>query len=332
MQSFPRLFPLTAFAALAALVHLPGRAGESPATLGARAQAGSASVDTMRLDWRDDARGRAVPVKLYFPKAGSGPCPIIIFSHGLGGTREGYEYLGRHWASHGYLVAHLQHLGSDDSVWRGSVRPKAALQQAANSLTNAVNRPLDVRFALDSLTVLNRTNDRLRGRLNLDRVGMAGHSFGAYTTLAGIGQHTLPGRSMADPRIKAAIPMSAPVPVLITATTYTDIRVPIYHLTGTLDDSPIGNTKPADRRVPFDRITNARQLLLTLQDGDHAVFSGRPALGRNAERDRRHHELILASTAAFWDAWLKDDQAELKWLMEGGFAGALGQDGKLEQK
>ena len=39
---------------------------------------------------------------------------MIVFSHGLGGTRDGYEYLGRHWASYGYVSVHLQHKGSDD--------------------------------------------------------------------------------------------------------------------------------------------------------------------------------------------------------------------------
>ena len=84
--------------------------------------------------------------------------------------------------------------------------------------------------------------------------------------------------------------------------------------------------------MPFDRITAAPQLLLTLQDGDHMIFSGRGGVGRDAVRDRRQHELILASTTAFWDAWLKGDQTAKVWLMAGGFEESLGEDGKLEQK
>lgn len=297
------------------------------------ATAGPDQAAAVELDWRDDRRQRPVPVKLYFPEAGQGPFPAIVFSHGLGGTREGYAYLGRHWASHGYVVVHLQHLGSDDSAWRGSTRPMAAMQQAAASLTNAVNRPLDVRFALDSLAALNRTNTLLRGRLNLDRIGVAGHSFGAYTVLASVGQRaSFTGLSLSDPRIKAGIAMSAPIPARVTEASYSAIRVPVYHLTGTRDDSPIGNTSIADRRVPFDRISNAPQLLLTLQDGDHMIFSGRTAVGRDAARDRRQHDLILASTTAFWDAWLKGDETAKHWLQDGPFATELGADGKLEKK
>ena len=65
--------------------------------------AGPYQVAELMLDWHDDARDRDVPAKAYYPEGDIPPCPLIIFSHGLGGTREGYEYLGRHWASHGYI-------------------------------------------------------------------------------------------------------------------------------------------------------------------------------------------------------------------------------------
>ncbi len=42
-----------------------------------------------RLDWKDEKRDREVPVKIYVPKTGQGPFPVILFSHGLGGDREG---------------------------------------------------------------------------------------------------------------------------------------------------------------------------------------------------------------------------------------------------
>jgi predicted dienelactone hydrolase len=80
------------------------------------AKSGKYAVETISFDWHDKARDRDVPVKLHYPKTGAGPFPVIIFSHGLGGSRDGYEYLGRHWASHGYVSVHLQHKGSDTAV------------------------------------------------------------------------------------------------------------------------------------------------------------------------------------------------------------------------
>src|ERR1700744_4715141 len=75
-------------------------------------------VAIVRYDWFDARRQRAVPVKIYYPRTGAGPFPVIIFSHGLGGSREGYEYLGQYWAAHGYVSVHVQHPGSDDGLWR----------------------------------------------------------------------------------------------------------------------------------------------------------------------------------------------------------------------
>lgn len=67
---------------------------------------------------KDAARKREIPVLVYLP-AGTDAAPVVIFSHGLGGTRHGSAYLGRHWSARGYAAVFLQHPGSDDSVWRG---------------------------------------------------------------------------------------------------------------------------------------------------------------------------------------------------------------------
>src|SRR3954471_17974079 len=211
---------------------------------------GSYAVATVSYDWVDAARNRKVPVKIYYPEKGQGPFPVIVFSHGLGGSREGYEYLGRRWASHGYVSVHVQHLGSDDALWRGSQQPKQDLTRAAADVRNALNRPRDVSFALDRLEALNRDPSPLRGRLDLRAIGMAGHSFGAWTTLAVAGQGLGPRQetSLADPRVKAAVEMSAPVPRGADLDrAYAKIKMPVLHMTGTLDDSPIGDTKAAER-------------------------------------------------------------------------------------
>ncbi len=177
-----------------------------------RTRPGPHAVATMKVDWRDEKRTRDVPVKIYYPKDRKGSFPVIVFSHGLGGTREGYQYLGEHWASHGYVCVHLQHKGSDDAVWKGTKQPPAAMRKAVQDPSNAINRLGDVRFALDQLSRLNGSDEVLKGHLDLARVGMAGHSFGGWTTQAMIGEvFVLPGGkevAHGDPRIKAAVIMS----------------------------------------------------------------------------------------------------------------------------
>ena len=120
-----------------------------------RSAPGPFTVGTLQLEWRDAQRDREVPVKIYFPKNATGACPVIVFSHGLGGTRDGYAYLGQHWASHGYVSVHLQHHGSDDATWRGAGRSVESMRAATMNVENSLNRPLDVSFALDQLTKLN---------------------------------------------------------------------------------------------------------------------------------------------------------------------------------
>jgi predicted dienelactone hydrolase len=294
--------------------------------------AGSFPVKTVRLEWMDSARKRPVPVKIYAPDAGKDAFPVIIFSHGLGGTREGYEYLGRHWAAHGYVSVHLQHEGSDDAAWRGRGRPMQAMREAAADPQNAINRPLDVRFAIDQVLELNSKPGPFQGCLDTNRIGMAGHSFGAFTTLAVAGQVFGPGdRSLGDSRVKAAIAMSAPVPRANRDRSYGRVRIPILHLTGTEDDSPIGDTKAAERRIPFDHITGADQYLLILKGGDHMVFSGRSGLRGDRSKDGLFHSLILQSSTAFWDAYLKGDTSARKWLLDG-FEKAVDGQGMVEKR
>jgi predicted dienelactone hydrolase len=305
--------------------------------------AGPYAVEVARLDWTDAKRNREVPVKIYFPQTGDGPFPAIVFSHGLGGSREGYEYLGRHWASHGYVSVHVQHKGSDTAVWQGNAKPMEAMNRAAADPQNAVARPLDIRFAIDQMEAMNREAGPLRGRLDLKRIGVAGHSFGAYTTLAAAGEAFVGplGRefSLADPRVVAAIPMSAPVPRKrdLYDRAFGKIKIPCLHMTGTLDDSPIGNTPAADRRVPFDHIHGADQYLVIFKDGDHMIFSGRGRPeglfgGKTGKKDARFQDLIRMSATAFWDAYLKDDGAAKSWLGDGGFEKVLDGDGTFEKK
>jgi hypothetical protein len=103
-------------------------------------------------------------------------------------------------------------------------------------------------------------------------------------------------------------------------------------MTGTLDDSPIGNSKAIERRVPYDRISGADQYLVTFEGGDHMVFSGRLPGQAAHEKDREFQNLILIGSTAFWDAYLKGDTAAKQWLSGAGFAGALKDDGKFEKK
>lgn len=300
-------------------------------------------VAVTKLDWRDARRDRAVPVKIYFPNEGPGPFPIVIFSHGLGGSRDGYEYLGRHWAGCGYVSVHVQHLGSDDGVWKDAAPAERAraLQQAAASLPNALNRPADGQFVIDQMEKLNTDETSpLKGRLNLKAIAIAGHSFGGYTALALAGQTfilPLGTKRYDEPRLKAAIQMSAPAPAIRREMdrAFGSITIPVMHLTGTKDFVEIlPQTKVEDRRIPFDQMSNSETCLVIFKDGDHMIFSGRERLAtpEKLAQDAIFQKLICAGTTAFWDAYLKENAEAEKWLLDGGYAKLLGEQATFEHK
>jgi hypothetical protein len=52
---------------------------------------------------KDTARQRDIPLRIYLPQSQS-EAPVVMFSHGLGGSRENNRYLGVHWAARGYVA------------------------------------------------------------------------------------------------------------------------------------------------------------------------------------------------------------------------------------
>ena len=314
--------------------------------------------ETFTEDWHDTERNRTVPVRVFRPADAEGVRPVVVVSHGLGGTRDALSYLGEHWASHGYVCIHVQHHGSDDAIWREvPARERLrAMRRATLDWQAAVNRAADVPFVLDTLQEAQRdVESLLHGQLDLEHIAIAGHSYGAWTCLALAGQaNGLRGQqTYRDERIDVAIPLSSPVPR--NESTYerafAPIDIPVFHLTGTLDESPVNDTTAELRRVPYDYTRGrddggAAQYLVIFEGGDHMVLGGPPIDGQRSrvmdrmreragvdlDHDSVIHGLIRQSTTAFLDGWLMGDEDALRWLDEGGLAETIGDDGCVESK
>src|SRR5688500_12960921 len=111
-----RQFTITLLACFIAM-GLPAKAA-SPQNPSSQQTAPSFRV--VDFDWVDAIRARQVPARLYWPAdVPSAGVPLIVFSHGMGGSRGGYTYLARRWADRGVASLHVQHIGSDSTVWRG---------------------------------------------------------------------------------------------------------------------------------------------------------------------------------------------------------------------
>ena len=292
-----------------------------------------ATAEPLRATWSDPARGRDIPVLIRLPAA-PGPRPVLVLSHGLGGSREGLGYLGRAVQQAGWIAIHLQHPGSDAAVWRGA-GGFAALRAAVVDPATAEARLADGIFAVD--TLLRRATlpgDPLAGRVDAARLAVAGHSFGAWTVQHLLGQRVPGGdRGLGLPerRLRAGIALS-PVPPqgLPPRIAFARMAAPILHLTGTEDRSQVDGTAPADREVPFRATAGAPAALAVLAGATHAAFSDEPAAG-GRWADATHHPRAAALSLLVLRAWVEGDQAARATLAAGAPA-LLGSADRLETK
>ncbi len=270
---------------------------------------------------KDEQRDRGIPIRIYLPET-THSAPVVIFSHGLGGSRDNNAYLGNHFAGRGYVVIFVQHPGSDESVWKNQ-RPMDVMklmQQAAN-FENLKLRCEDVAKIVAQFKVWNTDRSHLLfGRLDETAIGMCGHSFGAHTTQAVMGQNFMMlGDKFRVPQISAGIAYSPSVPSAgDPRAAFANINKPMLLMTGTQDNSPIGNQTPESRRGVFPALpTSIDRYELVLAGGQHSAFSERQVkvrFGRNEAQNPNHHRVILGISAAFWDAYLKGDVKALTWL------------------
>jgi len=236
------------------------------------------------IDWIDTTRERAVPVRLYWPAQvpGGASVPLVVFSHGIGGSRSGYSYLGKHFASHGIASLHLQHVGSDRQVWFGNPFGVVGRLWKATSEEEAIQRVRDLRFALDELL----EHSAYGARIDRARIAAAGHSYGANTVMLAAGatlQRNGHSVEFRDPRIRAALLLSAPPfygepaldPILKPLT------LPTLHVTATEDVIRVPGfySAPADRVAVFDAAGSRIKTLAMFEGGSHSVFMDRRGSG-----------------------------------------------------
>ena len=296
----------------------------------------SAAADHIyEFDVRDPARDRAIPVRIAH-SARRMRMPVILFSHGLGGNRYGPAFLERRWRARGYVTVFLQHPGSDDAVWRDAAPgERMSALRAAGTLAQLVHRMRDVVAVLDALADGRASGEHrpLDERMDLSRIGIAGHSFGAYTAQAVAGQWVAPGIPgvWPDPRIKAALLLSPGAPQRIAPQeAFGQVAIPWMLMTGTHDSAIVG---PAtDRLSVFPALPPGRKYELVLDGAEHSVSGDAALPGDTLPRDARHTRAIQALSTAFWDSTLRADPAAQAWLDGPGPATVLAAADRWQRK
>lgn len=241
----------------------------------------------------DLQRNRSFPADIYLPQSTSqtAPAPVVVISHGLGSDRGTYAYLAQHLASYGFVVAVPEHPGSNAQQLQALI--SGGTSQVIEP-REFIDRPLDVKYLLDELDYLERTDPSFQGRLNLAQVGLIGQSMGAYTGLALAGAeinlsqltadctvNTLnlslllqcralslpqPLPNLRDDRIKAVMAINPIGSSLLGETDYANLRIPLMLVSGSADT--IAPALPEQIR-PFTWLQTPDRYLLMLQGGTH---------------------------------------------------------------
>lgn len=292
--------------------------------------------DTLIDQSRD---GRAVKIKVYYPVDYQEKCPVVLWSHGLGGSVDGAAFLSRYIASYGYIIVHVQHHGTDSSLWEGKDgHPWDIIRDTKIPRSATLDRYKDIPFLLDHFEDWLLEHPEIKEIADFLTIGMSGHSFGALTTqvIAGMPFPDHEGNliSFKDDRFTAGV-LYSPGSVehlgdLDWEEVYSKIDLPLFHMTGTDDGSPISDLGYEIRLAVYEHSHKAEKHLLVIKDGDHMVFNGsRGKLGQNPNRDL-HERIIKVSALAYWDMMLKGDQAARGWLTGEGYQNWLGDEGEFK--
>ena len=305
---------------------------------------GNFNFSKQTITLNDLSRQRRFPADIYLPTTQT-PRPIIVISHGLGSDRTSFAYLAEHLASYGFVVAVPEHPGSN------SQQIQALLAGIADRVTNPrelINRPLDIKFLLDELTRLSKSNSAFRGRLNLEQVGVVGQSFGGYTALALAGAKinfeqlkadcpalentlnvslllqclaiNLPNAqyNLSDPRIKAVIAIDPVVSSIFGKASLSQIKIPVMIVSGSSDTVAPALTEQIE---PFTWLTTQNKYLVLINGGTHfstiaespnaAVPVPTQVIGSSPALARRY---VKALSVPFFETYVAEQSSYLPYL------------------
>ncbi|MDF3127664.1 hypothetical protein P0Y35_00500 [Kiritimatiellaeota bacterium B1221] len=245
----------------------------------------------------DGARKRNVPAVFHLPRQ-TAPQPLVLVSHGASGSRHGMYALAAEMAKQGYVVMCLEHVTSNTGNIRWRMRSqglnyKQALKACGNDKAVRENRVRDVGFAIDLAEKLNRVDKRIQGRIDLSRIAIIGHSYGAYTAMVSCG--VLPvttDEDLSEPRIQLGIALSPQSANgnFFNEQSFAKVTVPFVGISGTRDLS-------GDAHGDFFRLMpEGDKHFLWFHDAHHFSFSdpaGGPRKNIQSDADVTHALKII---------------------------------------
>ncbi|TPP05073.1 alpha/beta fold hydrolase [Rhizobium glycinendophyticum] len=255
-------------------------------------------------------RGDDLRVRVSAPIQGAA-LPVIVFSHGFGSSMDAYGPLVDYWAAEGFVVVQPTHLDS---------RRLALAQDDLRRRDFWRHRVADLTNVIDHLATICASVPGLAGRVDLECIAVAGHSFGAWAASMLLGARTkLDGVDRSDKRVSAGLLLAAGglggdslTEMAIAQTPYLDtdfagLDRPTLVVSGDDDYSPLTTRGPDWFRDPYLYSPGA-SALLTLYGSKHMLggISGYGAAETDFE-EPRHVALVQQSTTIFLRSILKPD-------------------------
>jgi predicted dienelactone hydrolase len=258
------------------------------------------------------------------------PYPVVIYSPSWSGIKTDNTFQTEELASHGYVVLALEHpcaaamaVYPDGRVIYGKWSADFASSDAAMKKLLQVGvehlalRTQDIQFVLNQLPRIDRLDARFQGILDLDKIGIFGHSFGGAAAAQACA---------IDPRLKAGMNMDG---LLFGSVAQSGAAQPFMFMNA---DYP--RPTPADLNSPNGPFRRSKQTDawsfqqrerwfqryggydLTLRDSAHMTFSDYPLRDRRENgggkiSSARSMKIINSYTVAFFDRHLKGIRSRL---------------------
>lgn len=231
----------------------------------------------------DPQRDKDLHMRITYPTE-EGKFPVIIFSHGAGGSKDGYRYLINYWVAKGFVCIQPSHA---DAITNTSNKEQlfqslmSILKTLPTDYAGWANRVADIKLILTSLPSIQSS---IPAVMDTSHVGLGGHSYGAFTSML-IGGATVP--KIASAKVKnpydgrvAAILLLSPQGIkrrprdfgFDDKFSWKGLHGPAMFMTGSVDQT--GWTTPKDRRVSYLDSPAGNKFFVDIKGANHLTFAG----------------------------------------------------------
>lgn len=197
-----------------------------------------------------------------------------------------------------------------------------------------IDRVADLKLILDSAKALIEAEPRLKDKLDLDKVGVAGHNAGAYTAelIGGAGVNVeeivkaedgteskeLKSQNLLDKRVKSILALSPAGADQggLTKESFKTLALPMMTMTGSEDTTGEGQDAKW-KKQPFELAPEGSKYHVYIEGASNWTFGGaQPRMGRGGQQQPANPsaEWVKTSSLMFWNATLKGDEEAKKWL------------------